>query len=140
MADILGFKNIGNWVKRKFGEWIGRGKEMDKAAVIVGYTAAYAVYVHENVEMKLKGKPRPRKRGYYWDPQGVAQAKFLEEPARTEANTIGKIVASAIGKGIPPEQALYLAGLHLQRTSQKLVPVDTGNLKNSAFTRKESEG
>ena len=33
------------------------------------------------------------------------------------------------------EKGLVLAGLRLQRDSQKLVPVDTGNLKGSAFTR-----
>jgi len=52
-------------------------------AVTVGYTAAYAVYVHENVEMKLKGEPRnPPHKGRYWDPQGRGQSKFLEEPVR----------------------------------------------------------
>lgn len=53
-----------------------------KTEVHVGYTAAYAIYVHENVEMKLKGEPRPHGRGRYWDPQGRGQSKFLEEPAR----------------------------------------------------------
>lgn len=51
--------------------------------VTVGYTARYAIYVHENTEMKLKGEPRfsPHK-GRYWDPQGRGQSKFLEEPMR----------------------------------------------------------
>ena len=56
-----------------------------KTTVTVGYTAAYALYVHERVEMKWKGKPRmpnPPHKGKYWDPQGRGQAKFLEEPAR----------------------------------------------------------
>ncbi len=35
------------------------------------------------------------------------------------------------------EEALLKSGLFLQRESQKLVPVDTGALKNSAFTRVE---
>ena len=54
--------------------------------VEVGYTAAYALYVHEKVAMKLKGQartPSPPHQGRYWDPQGRAQAKFLEAPART---------------------------------------------------------
>jgi len=53
--------------------------------VEVGYRAAYAAYVHELVAMKLKGqlrKPSPPHKGRYWDPQGQARAKFLEEPAR----------------------------------------------------------
>ena len=53
------------------------------------------------------------------------------------------------GKGIEAarkriEQAfsrgLVKAGLFVQRESQKIVPVDTGNLKNSAFTRKFGSG
>jgi hypothetical protein len=54
------------------------------AKVTVGYTAAYAIYVHEAVGMKLKGQDRPTK-GKFWDPQDRAQAKFLEEPARRMA-------------------------------------------------------
>lgn len=53
--------------------------------VLVGYTAFYAMFVHEMVEMKLKGLPRepsPPHRGNYWDPAGRGQAKFLEAPAR----------------------------------------------------------
>lgn len=61
--------------------------------VTVGYTAAYAAYVHENVEMKGRGLPRrPPSKGRYWDPQGRGQAKFLEEPARTFAPTLKKII------------------------------------------------
>lgn len=38
------------------------------------------------------------------------------------------------------ERGLIKAGLFLQRESQKVVPVDTGALKNSAFTRKTGSG
>jgi hypothetical protein len=37
-------------------------------------------------------------------------------------------------------RGLVKAGLMLQRESQKIVPIDTGALKNSAFTRKQKEG
>lgn len=53
--------------------------------VTVGYTAAYALFVHEKVEMVLQGqerKPAPPHIGRYWDPQGQAQPKFLEAPFR----------------------------------------------------------
>lgn len=106
-------------------------------SVVVGYTAAYALPVHENIEMKLKGQPRPKGRGRYWDPQGRAQAKFLEQPARELGPELGRIVGQAVKKGLPLIVGLQLAGLRLQRASQRLVPVDTGNLKNSAFTRIE---
>jgi hypothetical protein len=60
--------------------------------VTIGYTAAYALYVHELVGMKLKGQPRPGGRGKYWDPQGRAQAKFLEEPFRRLQPQFAEIV------------------------------------------------
>ena len=45
-------------------------------------------------------------------------------------------------KGLGREAATGLkrAGLFLQRASQKIVPVDTGALKGSAFTRAEGSG
>lgn len=112
--------------------------------VTVGYTSNYALYVHESIEMKWKGKKRiPRiidgvkvgGKGNYWDPAGQGQAKFLEQPAREKAGRMGEIISTAVKNGANLSQALLLAGLFLQRESQKLVPVDTGNLKNSASTR-----
>jgi hypothetical protein len=44
----------------------------------------------------------------------------------------------ALGEGC--ERGLKKAGLLLQRESQNVVPVNTGNLKASAFTRSEGEG
>lgn len=55
-------------------------------AVVVGYTAEYAPWVHE-MPGTLKGQPRPKKagssadRGKFWDPQGKAEPKFLEKAA-----------------------------------------------------------
>lgn len=67
------------------------------ASVIVGYTASYAVYVHENVEMKGKGLPRKKpSKGRYWDPQGRGQAKFLEEPARSMARELRNIILATM--------------------------------------------
>lgn len=119
-------------------------KKEDDVSVIVGYTAAYALYVHEKIEMKLKGLPRPLSatggyRGHYWDPQGMAQAKFLESPARMYKDRIIEIVVNTKKKGASLAQALLMGGLYLQRESMKLVPVDTSNLKNSAFTRQEDK-
>lgn len=107
-------------------------------SVIVGYTANYAVHVHENIEMKGKGLPRQKPhKGLYWDPQGKAQAKFLEQPARELKGEFRRIITTACQNGAKLNKALLMAGLRLQRESQQLVPVDTGNLKASAFTREE---
>jgi hypothetical protein len=137
MAVIQGLKNL----LSKFKELQKEAKRQTSHSVIVGYTAAYAIYVHENTEMKLKGKPRgsgKKKRGRYWDPQGRAQAKFLEQPAREMQQELGRVVAEVVKNGGGIVDGLLAAGLRLQRESQRLVPVDTGNLKNSAYTRKES--
>ena len=128
---MTGFKEIIVKLNRKYAR--ARGEK--RVSVIVGYTAAYALYVHENIEMRGKGLPRPSGIGNYWDPNG--QAKYLEEPARTLSKTLGKIVANGLKKGQTLSQVLLLAGLRLQRESQLKVPVEYGTLKNSAFTRKE---
>lgn len=119
--------------------------------IVVGYKAAYALYIHENRSiwppgMRLKGKPRSKKknRGLFWDPQGKAQPKFLEEPARTLMPEMARIIITVAkdaaakstpggGNNLGVLKGMLLAGLRLQRASQELVPVDVGNLKNSAF-------
>jgi len=119
-------------------------KRKNNGNVIVGFNASYALYVHENVEMKWRGLPRKgkhadgtRKKGDYWDPPGRGQSKFLEQPARTMRKELSAIIANAVANGADLTKALLVAGLRLQREAQKLCPVDTGNLKASAFTEKE---
>lgn len=140
-----------------------------RPVVEVGYTAAYALWVHENMEiwppgMRLKGLPRGggfyrdaqgivrypiraettgvvgfKAHGFYWDPQGTARPKFLEQPAREKRDEIARMILDGMKNGMTMAQALLRAGLYLQRESQMLVPVDTGNLKASAFTRLSEE-
>jgi predicted GNAT family N-acyltransferase len=101
---------------------LNKAKQDHGAAVVVGYTQAYAIYVHENLQAH----------------HPVGQAKFLEQPARELQPVLRRIISEAASRGQTLEQSLLLAGLRLQRESQKLCPVDTGALKASAFTRKES--
>ena len=54
-------------------------------AAEVGYTAAYAVYVHENLEQTLKGEPRSGGKGEYWD---NGQPKFLESALYDEERSV----------------------------------------------------
>lgn len=105
-----------------------------KPQVAVGYACKYALHVHE-MKRKEGIHPRPEDRGYYWDPQGMAAPKFLETPLRVLTPELKKMIRDACGSGLPLHQAMLLAGLRLQRESQLMVPVDTGFLKNSAFTR-----
>jgi hypothetical protein len=149
MAELKKFKELVLTLQKM----AAKTRTDTKASVIVGYTASYALAVHENIEMKWRGFPRDRSvrkgkdniayygyssgegKGLFWGPTG--QAKFLEQPSRMLQPELSRIVATALRKGSTMAQALLLAGLRLQRESQKLVPIDTGNLKNSAFTRLE---
>lgn len=157
MAEILRLKNL----VAKLQARAAASLKEDNVSVVVGYTAAYALYVHENIEMKWRGLPRgggltrdkegvvvfseklltqgsgATGKGFYWDPPGRGQSKFLEQPARELNNdgTFSNIALGVLRKGKTMAQALLLCGLRLQRESQKLVPVDTANLKASAFTR-----
>lgn len=119
---IENLKQAQRFLRQKAAQYGGPTR---KNSVIVGYTANYALKVHEDMNAKhKKGKT----------------AKYLERPTRELSNggEIKRIVDTAVGRGVSLEDALLLAGLRIQRESQKIVPVDTGNLKGSAFTRKES--
>lgn len=94
--------------------------------VYVGYTQSYAIHVHEREGLTHKeGK----------------QAKYLEEPARKLYNSgeIWRIVRAVYATTGSVTKGLLLAGLRIQRESQKIVPVLTGALKNSAYTAKSSQ-
>jgi len=138
----------GNKAVRKKLEWLQQqSRRHNNVGVIVGYSSSYALYVHENREihppgMILAGKYRKGKKhkGRYWDPQGRAQPKFLEQPFRELRSelvdtvyTMAKLARFSRGNGL--DKGLYVAGLRLQRESQELVPVEFGFLKGSAFTR-----
>lgn len=86
--------NFGNLKASAFTRATGEGYD---TVVDVGYTAFYALYVHEAVGMVLKGQPRTGEgaKGRYWDPQGKAQPKFLEEPARRLAPELTRIIRDA---------------------------------------------
>jgi len=92
-----------------------------RASVIVGYTQNYAIYVHENLQAR----------------HPVGQAKYLEQPLRENAKGIAEVIRRAYVQTKDLAKSLLLGGLFLQSKSQPLVPVDTGALKNSAFTREE---
>lgn len=67
-----------------------------ETVVTVGYTAAYALYVHEQVAEKLRGQPRPSGRGLFWDPSPQAQSKFLEKALRSNMDVMKALVKTAM--------------------------------------------
>lgn len=91
-------------------------------SVSVGFTQNYALYVHENLK------------SYH----PVGQAKYLEQPAREHRKEIIRIITVACKRGATLLQGMLLGGLRLQRESQKLVPIDTGALRASAFTKSDN--
>lgn len=117
MAKIQGAEKL----VARLRDMAAKARRDSKVSVSVGYTASYATRVHEDLQAFHSN----------------GQAKFLEQPARqlTDDGTLGGIVAKAMLRGATLAQGLVLAGLRLQRESQLLVPVDTGALKASAFTR-----
>lgn len=65
----------------------------ERRAVEIGYGAAYAFFVHEKIEEKLRGQPRQSGIGTYWNP---GESKFLEKALiakRDEAiNTVRRFI------------------------------------------------
>lgn len=90
-------------------------------SVDVGYTASYSLPVHEMVGASFKAPG--------------TQAKFLEQPARELQPRLKDRLKAWLGRGLTLAQALLAIGFRLQRDSQKICPIDTGNLRASAFTR-----
>lgn len=159
MAECRGFDKVAYQLRLQAMRARSGG---DNPVVAVGYTAAYALPVHEDTEMKWQGysrdprirriemggdpalaRPRPRKRepkGRFWDPQGRAGSKYLENPARAMRRTLGDIIIQGMRRGLTMGQALLMAGMRLLRESQLQVPVDSGNLRASGFCRREDTG
>lgn len=107
---------------RKFEALERESRRQNNGNVNVGFSASYALPVHEDEE----ASHRPNQ-----------QAKYLEQPFREMRKDLMQITINAIKGGASLIKGLLIAGLALQRASQKIVPVDTGNLKGSAFTEKE---
>lgn len=59
-------------------------------AVETGYTAVQARKLHEDLEAKLAGKPRPSGLGVYWGPNGGP--KFLERAVTETSDEFVQIV------------------------------------------------
>jgi hypothetical protein len=158
MGDLLKLLNVDRLL-RKLQKIELESKAKYDGSVVVGYTSSYALYVHENLEMKWRGLPRSgfvkaaldggktkkykvgsgKKggKGFYWDPPGQGQSQFLIQPMREmgkPGGELAKTVVDALDGGATMVKALLVAGLQLQRASQQLVPVDTGNLRASAVT------
>lgn len=93
-AGLLIERRSKKLVPREYGNLVGSGYTRKESAtsVVVGYTSAYALAIHENMEQKLKGQKRPSGLGVYWGPRG--QPKFLEQPFREGKKDILETIKS----------------------------------------------
>lgn len=106
----------------KLQDKVAEARKMDALKVAVGYSADYALRVHEDMEMSHK--------------EGQS-AKFLETPLRAMQDQLAQTVQSKLQGGSTLEQAALAAGQQLLEESQKIVPVDTGNLRDSGYIKAE---
>lgn len=119
MAELDNFDRLTKVLERLEAE----SKAKNHVTVQVGFTQRYAILVHEDLEAN----------------HPVGQAKYLEQPAREMQNALKVQIIDAVNKGRSLREALIMAGMHLQRASQELAPVDTSALRASAFTAVEEE-
>lgn len=116
----IGMKLMGlNRLFEKIDKRVDESKRKDNSICSVGYSAPYALIVHENMEAN--------------HPHG--QAKFLEQPARQMKDTLAHSIAADAKKGIGLTVANENAAKQLFDASQELVPVETGALKASGFVK-----
>lgn len=113
-------------------EFTDKRRKGGSAEATVEFTAEYAPYVHEAVEMKLKGQPRKSGIGRYWDPQGKATARFLTKAVDQLGPDLQDTINRTLKRGLHLWQALSQHATKVMKLAQKMTPVETGKLRASA--------
>jgi hypothetical protein len=112
MIKITGKSNL-------IGELRRRGSGPRSYRATVEYTASYAALIHEDLAMN--------------HPNG-GQAKFLETVFRTRQREAGRILEKIMKrKNGTLKEAVLETAKFFRIESQKLVPVKTGKLRDSAI-------
>jgi hypothetical protein len=106
--------------KAEIDKRLAKAQRDRHAEARVGYTADYAVYVHEDLTMS--------------HPNG-GEAKFLEKPTRENIQFISAVINRAYAVGQTFAEALLAGARMIEHLSLPLVPVDTGHLRGSSVTR-----
>lgn len=94
------------------------GKDF-KATGTVGYTASYAIYVHEDLNV--------------FHP--IGQAKFLEIVINRGNLAFARMIGAGMRAGKSFKKCLADVCKRIKEESQALCPVDTGYLRSTAFYR-----
>lgn len=120
MAKVVQIDGVGRLIT-KLKAMIAKAKR-ENVTYRVGFTASYAIYVHEDMTARHAAGTR---------------AKFLEEPARGKQHEMRTIVKESMRRGLTLSQAVHAAALYLIGEAMEIVPVKTGNLRGSWFVRRE---
>jgi hypothetical protein len=127
-AKVSGLEKVLNRFGKEIQSFAGGGVVVTG---MVGYRAPYAIYVHENLEIDhpihVDGSGSVR------DCHG--QAKFLEIPARKMLPNVGRDLAKLKAQKKGLRFSIQTICDRLLRESRKLVPVLTGALYRSGFTK-----
>lgn len=113
------------------------------AEATVEYRSRYAVFVHENVQMKWAGLPRKGKDhlGVYWGrPYSPGSSKFLEKACRRLAGQTAKTVARLLRQKRSLHDAVLAAAKDILAASNALVPIDSGKLLLTGNVRVKEGG
>lgn len=95
-----------------------QAREASSAGAVVGYAAAHALIIHEDLSIQHK----PGK-----------QAKYLEATIRTKSKETLELVTQRYKETGNLNKALLAGALFVKHESQKIVPVDTGALHASGY-------
>jgi hypothetical protein len=134
-VKISGVDQVLQGLRQQAIKQLGQETTKTRRDVTVGYRAPYAIFVHENLEMKLRGLPRRSGIGVYWGTPGGSrgQSKYLEYPARFFQPQMTNIALRSMKRGRNFLEAVYEAGVFLLKESKKMVPVEHGTLRESGF-------
>lgn len=117
-------------LKNKFKKIIaaGRSATQHPPEAVVGYTAPYAHYVHED---------QPSAKAIHRHEPPTC-AKFLEIPARRNREELAQVFVAVLKESGEFGLALRATSEALKEMSLHLCPIDTGRLRESAFVRIEN--
>lgn len=123
-------------VKKLIGRKVAKYQRFPRATL--GFSAPYAIYVHENMEQKWRGLPRrpnPPKSGVYWGPAGEPKYLTRTLAAMRSSGRIRKIIVGTLDQGRSLREAVVGAMIEVIKEASLRVPVDTGLLRSSGFVQ-----
>lgn len=116
-ASITGVDAVTALLKAESRKWL---VWTNRSNVEVGYSAYYAVYVHEDLRANHTN----------------GQAKFLEDAVKFFGSDLVLQVENEVRKGTSLDLAVFRAAADLLAASKTIVPVRTGFLRDSGYVRK----